>query len=99
MKNQLLEHVPELTRVSSKGQLVIPKGIRKDLHIKEGDVFATISSHKDMIILKKVKNPILREDLIILKEVEEAWKEIERGESTTQDADEYLKNLKKWAEE
>lgn len=96
MKNRLLEHVPELTKVSSKGQLVIPKGVREDLHIKEGDVFATTSSHKDMIILKKVKNPIMKEDLIILKEVEEAWKEIERGECKTMSKEDFLKEIKKW---
>jgi AbrB family looped-hinge helix DNA binding protein len=96
MKNKLLEHVPELTRISSKGQLVIPKELRKDLHIKEGDVFATTSANHDLIILKKIKNPIMKEDLIILKETEEAWKEIESGKSKTMKKEDFLKQIKKW---
>ncbi|MBU2633659.1 MAG: AbrB/MazE/SpoVT family DNA-binding domain-containing protein [Nanoarchaeota archaeon] len=95
MKNKLLEQVPEMTRVSSKGQLVIPKEIREDLHIKEGDIFATTSA-KNLIILKRIKNPIMKEDLLILKEVEEAWKEIETGRSKTMEKEEFLKEIKKW---
>ena len=88
--------VPELTRISSKGQLVIPNNIRKSLKIKEGDVFATTSSNHDLIILKKIKNPIMKEDLIILKEIEEAWREIEEGKSKTMEKDEFLEELNKW---
>jgi len=95
MKNKLLKQVPELTRVSSKGQLVIPNDIRKDLKIKEGDIFATTSSH-DLIILKKIKNLIMKEDLIILKEIEEAWKEIEQGKFRTLEKEAFLKEIKKW---
>lgn len=88
--------VPELTRISSKGQLVIPNNIRRSLKIKEGDVFATTSSNHDLIILKKIKNPIMKEDLIILKEIEEAWREIEEGKSKTMEKDEFLEELNKW---
>ncbi len=96
MKNRLLEQVPELTRVSSKGQLVIPNDIRKNLKIKEGDVFATTSSDHNLIILKKIKNPIMKKDLIILKEIEEAWREIEEGRSKTMKKEEFSKELNKW---
>jgi AbrB family looped-hinge helix DNA binding protein len=96
MKNKLFEQVPDLTRVSSKGQLVIPSDIRKHLKIKEGDVFATTSADHDLIVLKKIKNPIMKEDLIILKGIEEAWKEIEQGRSKTMEKKEFLKELKKW---
>ncbi|MBI2109819.1 AbrB/MazE/SpoVT family DNA-binding domain-containing protein [Candidatus Woesearchaeota archaeon] len=96
MKNKLIEQVPELTKVSSKGQLVIPKDIRKHLKIKEGDVFATTSADYNLIILKKIKNPILKKDLILLKDIEEAWKEIEQGRCKTHEKEEFLKELKKW---
>ena len=96
MKNRLLDQVPELTRVSSKGQLVIPKNIRKNLKIKEGDVFATTSADHDLIVLKKIKNPIMKEDLILLKDIEEAWKEIEQGRYKTMEKEDFLKELKKW---
>jgi len=95
MKNNLLKNIPELTRVSSKGQLVIPKDIRENLHIKEGDVFATTSTDS-LIILKRIKNPIMKEDLIILKEVEEAWKEIEAGKCKTMEKEKFIEEIKKW---
>jgi len=88
--------VPELTRISSKGQLVIPKDIRTDMHIREGSVFAVSSPKPGMIILKKIDNPILRGDLAILNEVEEAWKEIESGKAKTMDAKDFLEELNKW---
>jgi len=62
----------------------------------EGDVFATNSSDHDLIILKKIKNPIMKEDLIILKEIEEAWKEIEQGRSKTMKKEDFLEEIKKW---
>ena len=96
MKQKTFEHLPEFTRISSKGQLVIPNNIRRSLKIKEGDVFATTSSNHDLIILKKIKNPIMKEDLIILKEIEEAWREIEEGKSKTMEKDEFLEELNKW---
>jgi AbrB family looped-hinge helix DNA binding protein len=43
----------ELTRISSKGQIVIPVKIRNQLEIDEGSVIA-IDTTKDLIILKKV---------------------------------------------
>ena len=52
----------ETTKMSSRGQIVIPQDIRKELHAKEGAVFAVIGS-KDTIILKRIETPS-KEDLI-----------------------------------
>jgi len=95
MKNKILEENPEFTKVSSKGQLVIPKGIRDNLHIKEGDIFATTVAY-DLIILKKMKDKLLEEDLMILKEVKEAWHEIETGKAKTMEAEDFLKEIEEW---
>ena len=46
----------ETIRMSSRGQIVIPQGIRKELKVSEGTVFSVASS-KDAIILKKVPVP------------------------------------------
>ncbi len=94
MKQADLRQV-ELARVSSKGQLVIPMDIRSRMKIKEGDFFAT-TSESDVIILKRIKDPILREDLEILHDAEQAWKEIESGKSKTMDKKDFLKELEKW---
>ncbi len=46
----------ETTQLSSKGQIVIPQGIRERLEIKEGTLFV-VDEWNDMIILKKVGLP------------------------------------------
>ncbi len=50
------------TRMSSKGQVVIPQEIREEIEAHEGAVFAVVGS-KDTIILKKIVTPS-KEDLI-----------------------------------
>jgi len=39
---------------------------------------------------------LLEEDLLILKEVEEAWNEIETGKFKKMKKEEFLKELDKW---
>jgi len=87
---------PGITRLSSKGQVVIPLYLRKKIHAKEGTSFAVSSINGDMILLKKVKNPITEEDIRIAKEVDEAWKEIERGEFTETSVEDFKKELDSW---
>ena len=52
----------ETIKMSSKGQVVIPKEIREEIRADEGTVFAVISN-KDSVILKKIATPS-KEDLI-----------------------------------
>lgn len=42
-----------VTKLSSKGQIVIPKEIRKKLYLKEGDSFAILTS-SGIIVLKRI---------------------------------------------
>jgi AbrB family looped-hinge helix DNA binding protein len=84
-----------ITRISSKGQVVIPQEMRGDL--KEGDKLVVMKNN-DQIILKKAdkfsKN--VEEDLEFAKRTEEAYKRHERGEFIEMDAEEFIKELKKW---
>ena len=96
MKHKIFDEIPELVRLSSKGQLVIPQDIRKARHISEGSVFAVSSPKEDILILKKITNPLLQEDLEILKDVEEAWEEIKRGKYKESSKKEFLNDLKLW---
>ena len=50
----------EITKTSMKGQVVIPEGIRKKLHIKPGTKFAAYGK-KDIVILKKIKTPTVED--------------------------------------
>jgi AbrB family looped-hinge helix DNA binding protein len=83
----------DITRLSSKGQIVIPAELRKDM--KEGEKILIIRDN-DKIILKKTdsmdKN--LKEDLEFARRTEEAWKEIEQGKGKSYTLEEFHKHLK-----
>jgi len=53
------------TKLSSKGQVVIPENIRKKLHLKAGAQFVVIGDD-DVVILKNISPPSMDEfdDLI-----------------------------------
>lgn len=85
----------ELTKISSKGQVVIPLDVRKRLAIKDGETLA-VSTEDDLIVLKKVKNPMEADDLKKLKEIKEAWKEIAQGKYRKMSSDDFLKEIEKW---
>jgi AbrB family looped-hinge helix DNA binding protein len=55
----------ETTKMSSKGQIVIPEEIRKRLGLKAGDKFLVMGD-KDVVILKSISAPPVGEfdDLI-----------------------------------
>ena len=58
----------ELTMMSSKGQVVIPKRIRTQLGFEEGDRM-TVEARENEIVLRK----IFLEDIV--REAEEDWKD------------------------
>ena len=84
-----------ITKISSKGQVVIPQEMRDKL--KEGDKLVVIKND-GQIILKKMEdfNKNLQEDLEFAKRAEEAWKRYDRGEFIPMDAENFLKEIKKW---
>jgi len=84
-----------MTKMSSKGQVVIPQELRKD--IKEGDKLLVIRN-ADQIIIKKASkmDKQLAEDLEFARRTEEAWKRHDRGEFKTMEFDEFIKEMKKW---
>ena len=84
-----------ITKMSSKGQVVIPSELREEIH--EGEKLIVIKDGNRLII-KKVEDldNNLKEDLIFAKRTEEAWKRYERGEFTSSNKEDFLKELKKW---
>ncbi|MEK6914306.1 MAG: AbrB/MazE/SpoVT family DNA-binding domain-containing protein [Nanoarchaeota archaeon] len=85
----------ETTIISSKGQIVIPVNMRKD--IKEGDKFLIIKD-KSSFLLKKADDldEKFKEDLEFCRRTEEAWQRHDRGEFKRMDFDEFIKEIKKW---
>lgn len=62
----LLEVMPlaevEMTKMSSRGQIVIPQSLRNEMRLSEGEAFA-IARSGDSLILKRIKKPS-REEII-----------------------------------
>jgi len=85
----------DMTRVSSKGQIVIPLEMRKDF--KEGEKLVVIKSD-DKIILKKATkfDENLKEDLEFARRTEEAYKRIEAGEFISVNSENLFEEMEKW---
>ena len=84
-----------ITKMSSKGQVVIPLEMRSK--IKDGEKIVLIQN-KDQIILKKVSefSKNIEEDLEFARRTEEAWKRIDKGDGIRMDFDDFLNEMKKW---
>jgi AbrB family looped-hinge helix DNA binding protein len=85
----------ETTKMSSKGQIVIPSNFRK--HIKEGDTLL-VMKNKDQIIIKlaSAMDKQMAEDLEFARRTEEAYKRIEAGQGRRMDFDNFIEEMKKW---
>jgi len=83
-----------ITKISSKGQIVIPSNMRKDISV--GEELLIIKDH-DRLILKKIKeiSKQLKEDLEFAKRVEKAWKHYEKGKFKSLSAEKFLEELEK----
>lgn len=84
-----------ITRMSSRGQVVIPLNMRNGLI--EGESLVIIKNN-NQIILKKASDfsENIKEDLEFAKRTEEAWKAYDRGEFVSMSGDEFEKELEKW---
>ena len=83
-----------ITKISSKGQIVIPSNMRKDISV--GEELLIIKDH-DRFIMKKIKeiSKQLKEDLEFAKRVEKAWKRYEKGKFKSLSAEKFLEELEK----
>lgn len=84
-----------ITKMSSKGQIVIPAEMRTD--ISEGDKLLIIQNDKQ-IIMKKASDldKNLADDIEFARRTEEAWRRIESGKGIKMDFDDFIKEMKKW---
>lgn len=62
------------TRMSSKGQVVIPESIRKRLDLKEGAQFLVVGD-ADVVILKVVTPPDMKEFDVLIKQARKQARE------------------------
>ena len=83
----------DITRMSSKGQIVIPQELRRDFN--EGDKIVVIRNNEQIILKKADKfDKQIEEDLIVAKRVEAAWKEIEEGKGVRMNVEDFLNEIR-----
>ena len=73
------------TRMSSKGQVVIPENIRKQLDLKAGAQFVVVGK-KDVVILKNIAPPSLDEFGDLIAEAKKKGKQAGIKKSDVSDA-------------
>jgi AbrB family looped-hinge helix DNA binding protein len=82
----------ETTKLSTKGQIVIPESLRTGL--EEGTVF-TITRKDDLIVLKKVEGLTDKEEKE-MQELELIWKEVDEGKCEIYEVEDFFKKMKSW---
>jgi AbrB family looped-hinge helix DNA binding protein len=84
-----------ITKISSKGQIVIPSHLRKNFI--QGEELLIIKN-KDQMILHRLKDmdKKFKEDLAFAKDTEKMLQKYKRGEFKHKSAKEFLKELEKW---
>jgi AbrB family looped-hinge helix DNA binding protein len=84
-----------ITRMSSKGQVVIPASMRTDL--PEGEKILIIREG-ERIILKPLTDiePALREDILFAEKTEIAFGEYSKGNFTKKKAGDFIEEMGSW---
>ena len=82
----------ETTKISTKGQVVIPESIREGIEV--GTAFI-VTKTDNMIILKEIEG-LTEKEKKELKELDKIWKEIDEGKGTSMDVDKFLNEIKSW---
>ncbi|MBD3203673.1 AbrB/MazE/SpoVT family DNA-binding domain-containing protein [Candidatus Woesearchaeota archaeon] len=81
-----------IAKMSTKGQIVIPRGLRSDLN--KGQEFLIVKD-KGRLILKKMEDLAidLIDDLKFAEKVEKAWQKYDKGKFIKKSKEEFLKEL------
>ncbi len=82
----------EITKLSTKGQIVIPESARKDLDV--GTAF-TVIRKGDLIVLKEVQG-LTEPEIKEMQELDKIWKDIDSGKGVTLNQEDFLKEMKTW---
>lgn len=84
-----------ITKMSSKGQVVIPAEMRAG--IPEGEKLLLIQNDKQIIMKKASElDKNVAEDIEFARRTEEAWKRIGTGKGIKMGFDEFIEEMKKW---
>ena len=82
----------KITKLSSKGQIVIPEKIRKDIDVGTGFV---VTRKNDLIVLKIIEG-LTKEEEKEMTELDAIWKDIDSGNCKSYGVEEFFEEMKKW---
>ena len=82
----------DITKLSTKGQIVIPESARKNIEV--GTAF-TVVRKGDLIILKEIQG-LTKTEIKEMQELDKIWKDIDAGKGLTQTKEDFLKEMKNW---
>lgn len=84
-----------VTRMSSRGQVVIPMEVREGFGQDENII--VIRSGKQIILERSTDfQQNIADDIKAAERVSKAWKKYDSGKFITKDKDEFLKELETW---
>ena len=83
----------ELTKVSEKGQIVIPSSLREEMKIKKSDQFI-IFGEDNTLIFKRIEKPTLKKTFDeIAKPLQKAAKQVELSRDDLKKAIKEVRNV------
>jgi bifunctional DNA-binding transcriptional regulator/antitoxin component of YhaV-PrlF toxin-antitoxin module len=93
LHTSMLEY--EITKLSTKGQIVVPSPLRKDF--KVGEKFLVIRN-KNTLVFRRLNgiDKKLKEDLDFAKKTDKALLSYEKGEFKKKNAKDFLEELERW---
>ncbi len=69
-------HYVSTTKLSSRGQIVIPEELRKKLGLETGTQFVVITDNKDTLVLKVIIQPSMDEFTALIKKAQSAAQKV-----------------------
>lgn len=82
----------DITKLSTKGQIVIPDAIRKNFEV--GTAFNVIKQN-DLIVLKPLSG-LSKDEEKELIELEKIWKDIDSGKGIVMNESDFIKEMNAW---
>ena len=82
----------EITKLSTKGQIVIPEMVRQGIEV--GTPFV-VTRQNDLIVLKRVGG-LTKSEMDEMKELDKIWKEVDNGNCKSYSEEEFFEKMKKW---
>ena len=82
----------EITKLSTKGQIVIPEKLRSNLNV--GEAFVVVRK-ENLLVLRKIEG-LSKDEIQELEELQKIWNEIDGGRCKTSTQEEFIKEMESW---